>query len=108
MYIAGKLGTFFDRRGHTVKLLPVILPLLLATFIAVTRVDNYWHHWFDVFAGGLLGLFVAYFCYRQHYPSLFDVEGSSPYPHMQRHSAQPLASRPAHGSPSWEGSDNHV
>jgi membrane-associated phospholipid phosphatase len=55
MYLAGKLGTFFDRRGHTVKLLPVILPLLLATFIAVTRVDNYWHHWFDVFAGGLLG-----------------------------------------------------
>ncbi|CAM6035027.1 unnamed protein product [Sphagnum compactum] len=108
LYIAGKLGTFFDRRGHTVKLLPVILPLLLATFIAVTRVDNYWHHWFDGFAGGLLGLFVAYFCYRQHYPSLFDVEGSSPYPHNQRHPAQPLAAWPAHSSPSWEGPDNHV
>ncbi len=54
MYLAGKLG-IFDKKGHSWKLLPVILPLLLAIFVGVTRIDDYWHHWTDVFAGALLG-----------------------------------------------------
>jgi diacylglycerol diphosphate phosphatase/phosphatidate phosphatase len=74
MYLAGKLG-IFDKKGHSWKLLPVILPLLLAIFVGVTRIDDYWHHWTDVFAGALLGLSAAYFCYRQHFPSLYDEFG---------------------------------
>jgi hypothetical protein len=54
MYLAGKLG-IFDKKGHSWKLLPVILPLFLAIFVGVTRIDDYWHHWTDVFAGALLG-----------------------------------------------------
>jgi len=45
----------FDRRGHVAKLCVVVLPLLLAAMVAVSRVDDYWHHWQDVFAGGILG-----------------------------------------------------
>lgn len=115
MYMGGKLGVF-DHRGHSWKLFPVILPILGATFVAITRVDDYWHHWTDVCTGAaiggwshtfsatftitrccfyfeavvfmymiltalsedqwchsvLAGLLSAYFCYRQHYPSLFD------------------------------------
>ncbi|KAG9447225.1 hypothetical protein H6P81_013353 [Aristolochia fimbriata] len=32
------------------------LPLLVAALVGVSRVDDYWHHWQDVFAVGLLGL----------------------------------------------------
>lgn len=54
-YLAGKI-TVFDRRGHVAKLCIVFLPLLTAALVAVSRVDDYWHHWQDVFAGSLIGL----------------------------------------------------
>ncbi|MCL7048832.1 hypothetical protein MKW94_016464 [Papaver nudicaule] len=55
LYLAGKIKCF-DRRGHVAKLCIVLVPLLLAALVGVSRVDDYWHHWQDVFAGGLLGL----------------------------------------------------
>ncbi|CAK9865081.1 unnamed protein product [Sphagnum jensenii] len=82
MYLAGKLS-IFDRQGHSWKVLPVILPLLGAVFVGVSRIDDYWHHWTDVFAGAILGLGMAYFCYQQHFPSLFDELASRPYAHME-------------------------
>nr|CAB3477858.1 unnamed protein product [Digitaria exilis] len=54
-YLAGKI-TAFDRRGHVAKLCVVFLPLLVAAMIAISRVDDYWHHWQDVFSGGVLGM----------------------------------------------------
>lgn len=53
-YLAGKIRAF-DQRGHIAKLCIVFLPLLIAALVGVSRVDDYWHHWQDVFAGGLLG-----------------------------------------------------
>jgi hypothetical protein len=55
-YLAGKIRAF-DRGGHVAKLCVVILPLLLAAMVAVSRVSDYWHHWQDVFAGSILGRF---------------------------------------------------
>jgi membrane-associated phospholipid phosphatase len=54
-YLAGKI-TAFDRKGHVAKLCIVFLPLLTASLVAVSRVDDYWHHWQDVFAGAIIGL----------------------------------------------------
>ena len=56
LYLSGKIQAF-DRKGHVAKLCIVFLPLLAASLVGVSRVDDYWHHWQDVFAGGLLGLF---------------------------------------------------
>ena len=61
-YLSGKVRAF-DRRGHVAKLCIIFLPLLVAALVGVSRVDDYWHHWQDVFAGGLLGLFVKYLFY---------------------------------------------
>ena len=57
LYLSGKLQAF-DREGHVAKLCIVFLPLLAASLVAISRVDDYWHHWQDVFAGGLLGVFL--------------------------------------------------
>jgi len=46
----------FDRRGHVAKLCIVFLPLLIACIVGISRVDDYRHHWQDVFAGGVLGV----------------------------------------------------
>jgi len=56
-YLSGKIRVF-DRRGHIGKLCLVLLPLLIAALIGVTRVDDYWHHWTDVFVGGIIGCLV--------------------------------------------------
>ncbi|XP_020252831.1 lipid phosphate phosphatase 2-like [Asparagus officinalis] len=74
-YLAGKIKAF-DRRGHVAKLCIVILPLLCASLVAVSRVDDYWHHWQDVFTGGLLGFIVASFCYLQFFPAPYHVDGT--------------------------------
>lgn len=39
------------------KLCIVLLPLLVASLVGVSRVCDYWHHWQDVFAGGMIGMF---------------------------------------------------
>jgi len=57
LYLSGKLQVF-DREGHVAKLCIIFLPLLAASLVAISRVDDYWHHWQDVFAGGLLGVFL--------------------------------------------------
>lgn len=45
----------FDNKGHIAKLCLVLLPLLISSLVGVSRVDDYRHHWQDVFAGGLIG-----------------------------------------------------
>ncbi|KAH1131078.1 hypothetical protein J1N35_002456 [Gossypium stocksii] len=59
LYLSGKIKVF-DRRGHVAKLCIVFLPLLVASLVGISRVDDYWHHWQDVFAGGLLGWYIAH------------------------------------------------
>ncbi|KAG6484432.1 hypothetical protein ZIOFF_052947 [Zingiber officinale] len=101
-YLAGKIKVF-DHRGHIAKLCIVLLPLLCAALIAISRVDDYWHHWQDVFAGGFLGLVIASFCYLQFFPPPYDIDGWFPHAYLHamadiRSSTQtttnPLQSRP--------------
>ncbi|XP_043695251.1 lipid phosphate phosphatase 2-like isoform X2 [Telopea speciosissima] len=96
LYLSGKLKAF-DRKGHVAKLCIVFLPLLAASLVAISRVDDYWHHWQDVFAGGLLGFVVATFCYLQFFPPPYHTDGWGPYEYFRmleesRSSAQPNVS----------------
>lgn len=54
-YLSGKMQAF-DGKGHVAKLCLVFLPLLGAALVGVSRVNDYWHHWQDVFAGAIIGL----------------------------------------------------
>jgi diacylglycerol diphosphate phosphatase/phosphatidate phosphatase len=78
LYMAGKLQ-LFDRKGYSHKLYIVLTPLAVAGLVAVSRVDDYRHHWQDVLVGSLLGASVAYFVYRQYYPALYEQDCSRPY-----------------------------
>lgn len=82
LYLSGKIKAF-DRRGHVAKLCVVFLPLLAAALVGISRVDDYWHHWQDVFAGSLLGLVVAALCYRQFFPNPYDNDGCTPYAYFE-------------------------
>ncbi|CAG8659290.1 142_t:CDS:2, partial [Paraglomus brasilianum] len=52
-YLAGKLH-IFDKKGHTYKSLLTTLPLIGAALIAISRTQDYRHHWEDVTVGGLI------------------------------------------------------
>ncbi|KAK7272928.1 hypothetical protein RIF29_13971 [Crotalaria pallida] len=82
LYLSGKIKAF-DSTGHVAKLCIVFLPLLFASLVGISRVDDYWHHWQDVFAGGLLGLVMATFCYLQFFPPPYHSEGWGPYAYFR-------------------------
>ncbi|KAK7305458.1 hypothetical protein VNO77_43364 [Canavalia gladiata] len=81
-YISGKIRVF-DRRGHIAKLCLVLLPLLVAALVGITRVDDYWHHWTDVFTGGLIGITVASTCYLLLFPLPTHPHGWAPHAFFQ-------------------------
>ncbi|XP_022990866.1 lipid phosphate phosphatase 2-like isoform X1 [Cucurbita maxima] len=82
LYLSGKIKAF-DQRGHIAKLCIVFLPLLFAALVGISRVDDYWHHWQDVFAGGLLGLVISTFCYLQFFPPPYNSQGWGPYAYFR-------------------------
>ncbi|KAI9499371.1 phosphatidic acid phosphatase type 2/haloperoxidase [Zychaea mexicana] len=69
LFIAGKMQ-MFDERGHTYKGFIFAFPFIGALLVAISRTQDYRHHWQDVFIGSLLGSACAWFAYRQYYPSL--------------------------------------
>ncbi|XP_038679406.1 lipid phosphate phosphatase 2-like [Tripterygium wilfordii] len=81
-YIAGKIRAF-DRRGHVAKLCIVLLPILGAALVGVSHIDDYWHHWTDVFAGALIGTTVAALCYLQFFPFPNHVDGWAPHAYFK-------------------------
>ncbi|KAG8366668.1 hypothetical protein BUALT_Bualt17G0103500 [Buddleja alternifolia] len=93
LYLSGKIKCF-DRRGHVAKLCILFLPILAACLVGVSRVDDYWHHWQDVFAGGLLGTVVATFCYLQFFPAPYHTEGWGPYAYFRAVEESRSNSRP--------------
>lgn len=60
------------------KLCLVFLPILISILIGISRVDDYWHHWTDVFAGAIIGIFVASFSYLHFFPYPYDENGIKP------------------------------
>ncbi|KAH8924255.1 phosphatidic acid phosphatase type 2/haloperoxidase, partial [Atractiella rhizophila] len=78
LYLAGKFH-LFDKKGHTLKAWIAVFPLFGATYVAITRTEDYRHHATDVIAGAVLGLVVAFFCYHLYYPSLNEKTCHLPY-----------------------------
>jgi len=70
--LGGKLHVM-DQRGEVWKTLLIMVPLLAATLIAVSRIMDARHHPFDVITGGLLGLITGYVSYRQYFPPITEA-----------------------------------
>ncbi|EDN09996.1 PAP2 domain-containing protein [Histoplasma capsulatum] len=78
MFFAGQLHVFQPRTGLACFLF-ALSPLLGALMIAMSRLADYRHDVYDVTAGALLGLSVAYSIYRRYFPTLLSVDCHNPY-----------------------------
>lgn len=86
LYLMGKLHVFNDRgRGQSWRLIVSITPLFLAALVAVSRTCDYHHHWQDVTVGSLIGIIIAYVCYRQYYPAIGSTISHLSYADLKLH-----------------------
>jgi len=59
-------------------------PLMCAALaVAISRTQDYRHHWEDVTVGSILGLVSAYLCYRLYYPKLRSCNSHLSYRQMK-------------------------
>lgn len=69
--MAGKMH-IMDNRGEVWKTVLVLVPLLGAALVAISRIMDARHHPFDVITGSMLGQFTAWVAYRQYFPPVTD------------------------------------
>ncbi|KAI0333862.1 lipid phosphate phosphatase 1 [Cubamyces sp. BRFM 1775] len=70
-------GSFL--RSKIARLLLSLIPLAFATWVAISRLEDYRHHKEDVIVGSLIGAVSATICYLIYWPNPF-----SPQPHGPR------------------------
>jgi len=95
-YLAGKLH-LFDDKGYAGKAWVSLTPFVAAALVATSRTMDYRHHWQDVLVGAALGTVLAYFSYRQFYPSLVSKTSERPYsPRIRREHTELLPTHNLH------------
>ncbi|SCU86870.1 LAMI_0D03906g1_1 [Lachancea mirantina] len=74
LWLCGQLLTDLPQVGSWRKCLASV-PLLIATTVALSRTEDYRHHFVDVIIGSCLGMAIAFWAYHRNFPSI-----SSPIP----------------------------
>lgn len=69
-WLCGQLLTEYPETGSWRKAL-AILPLVAASVIALSRTEDYRHHFVDVLLGSAIGFFNAHWSYRLYFPSIY-------------------------------------
>lgn len=69
LWLNGQLNCSHIHRGAWRSII-AFLPCLLAFYIALSRTQDYRHHFVDIILGSLLGAFVSWWSYRRYFPEL--------------------------------------
>lgn len=77
-WLCGQLLTERKSTGLWRKVV-ALAPLLVATLIALSRTQDYRHHFVDVIIGSIIGIVFAHFTYRRYFPSIYDEMSFKPY-----------------------------
>lgn len=73
MWLCGQLLTEYPTSGSWRKVV-ALMPLVGATLIALSRTQDYRHHFVDVIIGSVLGFIIAWWSYRRNFPSIYDTK----------------------------------
>ncbi|KII87338.1 hypothetical protein PLICRDRAFT_163392 [Plicaturopsis crispa FD-325 SS-3] len=91
LFIAGKTAAWCFRAplapaslrsSRLTRLFITLIPLLYASWVAITRVEDFRHHKEDVIVGSLIGVFAATTCYLVFFPNPFSAQSYSSGPRM--------------------------
>eukprot|EP01132_Coremiostelium_polycephalum_P002693 gene2693-3342_t len=77
-YICGKIKIFRKEGGAMWKVLLVLIPFAISSFVAVSRTRDYHHDFSDITAGSFIGLAIGVFIYFMNFNSLFSKECALP------------------------------
>lgn len=77
-FLAGQMHVFRPRTD-LVRVLLALTPLMGAALIAISRLEDYRHDFYDVTTGSALGVLAAYFSYRRYYPKLTSPQCDMPF-----------------------------
>lgn len=72
LWLNAKFKVFADYKSRVWQLALFSLPILIAFLLAMSKVVDYSHHWWDVLVGSLIGTFFAFMAYRQVYWAIWD------------------------------------
>ncbi|KAG0377747.1 hypothetical protein BGX24_005516 [Mortierella sp. AD032] len=79
LWLAGKMYVF-DRKGYSLKSVILMVPVLTAILVTLSRIEDYRHSAADVGWGTVIGIFFAFFAYHQYYPSITATHSHIPHP----------------------------
>ncbi|KAF9100592.1 hypothetical protein BGX29_006465 [Mortierella sp. GBA35] len=79
LWLAGKVHVF-DRKGYSLKSVILMVPILAAMLVTISRIMDYRHAAADVGWGAVIGIVFAIFAYHQYYPSITKSHSHIPYP----------------------------
>jgi membrane-associated phospholipid phosphatase len=72
LYVNGKYKPFSNYHPAWWKFLLFLFPMVLATLLVGSLTLDMSHNWYDIFAGSLIGTFIAALTYRMTFASIFD------------------------------------
>lgn len=78
LWLSGQLVVFNENLGYWRSILAWI-PTLQCSYIALSRTEDYRHHFVDVIIGSILGLGMAFWAYRRLFPSVTHPRSYEPY-----------------------------
>lgn len=78
LWLAGQLVVTNERVGSW-RAVVAGVPTLGAALIALSRTEDYRHHFVDIFTGGLIGTLIAWWSYRRNFPEITNKKAYQPY-----------------------------
>jgi membrane-associated phospholipid phosphatase len=72
LWLNAKFKIVANYRARHWQLVLLSLPMVIASLLALSKRADYWHHWYDVLAGSLIGTVFAVLSYRMMYHAVWD------------------------------------
>ncbi|KAK6463736.1 vacuolar diacylglycerol pyrophosphate phosphatase [Scheffersomyces coipomensis] len=69
------------------------LPILLASYIALSRTQDYRHHFFDISLGSVIGIGFAITSYLRYYPSVWSIDPEKTNDELESAYGEPILPR---------------